>query len=263
MESSSDDEHVILVCKNPDSTETESGKEEIHLSATDILNRDLQTILRFPTIKIRARRSRLIEQSSYFRGLLCGSFSESCLGYTIVEWNVLPFMDILKYLYDCPLEITSDNFLSLYEGALYFGVDSLLLGCKMWFSDVSSPKGSQPIQMQMEDIILIWKFGLEHESDFMLELCTSYLARNFMWASHSTLFEKIPYNMLLSSIEHPHLTVDSEMHLSDALLHWLECNFENMETLGRAEYNCDRLLKQIRVGLLPLWFAAGKRNSIF
>ncbi|XP_028782342.1 BTB/POZ domain-containing protein FBL11 isoform X2 [Neltuma alba] len=263
MESSSDDEHVILVFKNPDSIETETEEEEILVSTTDILNWDLQTILRFPTLKIRALRSRLIQQCSYFRGLFRGSFSESCLGSTIVEWNVLSFLDILKYLYGFPLEITSDNFLSLYEGALYFGVDSLLSKCKIWLSDVSSSKGSQPVQMQMEDIILIWKFGLEHESDFMMELCTSYLARNFMWAIHSTLFENIPYNMLLSSIEHPHLTVDSEMHLSDALLRWLECNSKNMETLGRKEYNCYRMLKKIRVGLLPLWFAAGKRNSSF
>ncbi|KAK4281625.1 hypothetical protein QN277_013094 [Acacia crassicarpa] len=262
MGSTSDDDHVILICKNTDSTETETEMEEIHVSTTDILNWDLQTMLRFPTIKIRARRSRLIEQCSYFRGLFSGSFSESCLGSITVEWNVPLFMDILKHLYDCPLEITSDNFLSLYEGALYFGVDSLLLKCKIWFSDVSSSKGSQPLQMQMEDIILIWKFGLEHESDFLMELCTSYLARNFMGASHSTLFEKVPYNMLLSSIEHPHLTVDSEMHLCDALLRWLENNFKSMETSGRGDYNCDRMLKQIRIGLLPLFFAAGKRNTL-
>ncbi|KAF7818760.1 BTB/POZ domain-containing protein FBL11 [Senna tora] len=293
MASGSDhDEHVILICKNPDPITTEVGKEEILVSTTDILSWDLPEILSFHTVKVQAHRSRLIEQSSYFRGLLSGSFSESCLGSTIVEWNVQAFMYILKHLYGCPLDITWDSFLSLYEvnvfyiyafiiplqftpttvvgseknchvvgGALYFGVDALLLKCKTWFSEVSSSKGSHSKQMQMEDLILIWKFGLQHASDFILELCTGYLARNFMWALHSSIFGKIPYNMLVSSIEHPDLTVDSEMHLSDALFCWLESNMENLEFLSKTEDDCHRILKQIRVGLWPLWFAAGKRNS--
>lgn len=72
--SSSDDEHVTLVCKNPHSIETETENKEIHLSTDHILHWDLHAILPSPTIKIRALRSTLIHQSSYFRGLFRGSF---------------------------------------------------------------------------------------------------------------------------------------------------------------------------------------------
>lgn len=52
------------------------------------------------------------------------------------------------------------------QGALYFGVESLLLKCEMWFSEVSSSKGFQSTQIEMEDLIQIWKFGLEHGKQF-------------------------------------------------------------------------------------------------
>ncbi|KAK7244939.1 hypothetical protein RIF29_39768 [Crotalaria pallida] len=271
MESSSasvsnDDEHVILVCTNPNPVPTEAetpNEETLLLSTADILTWDLPTILSFPTIKVLTHRDRLVEHSSYFRGLLKGSFSESCLDSIAIQWNLHEFIQILKHIYGCPLDITSDTFLPLYEAALYFGVETLLLKCKMWFSEVFSPKGFQTTQIQIEDLIEIWKFGLEHATDFILDSCMGYLARNFMWAMHSKFFGKIPYDMLLSSMKHPHLTVDSEMHLADALLLWLGSNMENLESPSEAEAedSCNGILKHIRLGLLPLWFAAGKRNS--
>ncbi|CAL5194201.1 unnamed protein product [Lathyrus oleraceus] len=262
---SDDDDQVILVCTNPNDPiqTTQIINQEILLSTTDILCSDLTSFLTFRTIKIQAHRNRLIEQSLYFRGLLSGSFRESCLGSITINWNLSVFMQILKHMCGFPLDITTENILPLYEGALYFGVETLLLKCETWFSEVFSPKGFRLMQIQMEDLIQIWKFSLDHASDFILHLCISYLARNFMWAKQNNLFGKIPYNLLLSSVKHPHLTVDSEMHLSDALLLWLESNMENLERLSEAEDNYNGILKQIRVDLLPLWFAAGKRNSFY
>jgi hypothetical protein len=95
-----------------------------------------------------------------------------------------------------------------------------------------------------------------------------------MWAKQSNFFGEVPYNLLLSSVKHPHLTVDrlfmkwlhlircillcmfkdfnliiyylhSEMHISDALLLWLESNMENLETRSEAEDNCNGILKQV------------------
>ena len=48
-------------------------------------------------------------------------------------------------------------------------------------------------------------------TEFLLLLLIFFLSVVFplqMWASHSTLFEKLPHDMLLSSMVHPHLTVD-------------------------------------------------------
>ncbi|KAL5060205.1 hypothetical protein RYX36_031809, partial [Vicia faba] len=176
-----DDDKVILVCTNPNQPiqTTHITNQEILLSTTDILGSDLTPFLTFHTIKIHAHRNRLIEQSLYFRGLLSGSFSESCLSFITINWNLNVFMQILQHMYGFPLDITTENILPLYEGALYFGVETLLLKCETWFSEVFSPKGFQLMEIQMEDLIQIWKFSLDHASDFILHLCIGYLARNF------------------------------------------------------------------------------------
>ncbi|KAK7844396.1 btb/poz domain-containing protein fbl11 [Quercus suber] len=261
MESSSDDDFVILTCTNPNPIEAEAEseskhKKEILISTTDILSWDLHTILCSQTLQIHANRNRpvssllfstvwfsgkLIEQSSYFRGLLRGSFSESCLDCISIQWSLETFVDVLKCIYGCPLHITPNNFIPLFEGALYFGVEMLLLKCKTWFSE-----------MYLEFIAA---------NDFLPELCASFLARNFMWAMSSKLFGDVPYHLLLSCIEHPHLTVDSEMHLSDALLVWVDANAKQLENFILTSKDCHDIFRQIRVSLLPLWFAAGKRRS--
>lgn len=123
---------------------------------------------------------RLIEQSSYFQGLLGGSFSESSSDYISIQWNLETFIDILKCIYGCPLEVTSDNFLALFEGALYFGVERLILECRTWFSDVCFSKDNELHQIHLEDLIHIWNFGLEHANDFVPQFCARYLARNFV-----------------------------------------------------------------------------------
>ncbi|GAU16055.1 hypothetical protein TSUD_339260 [Trifolium subterraneum] len=202
---SDDDDEVILVCTNLDRHPIQTT-QEILLSTTDIIVSDLSTFLNFHTIKIQTHRNRLIEQSMYFRGLLGGSFSESGLGSITINWNLPVFVQILKHMCGCPLDITTENVLSLYEGALYFGVETLLLKCETWFSA--------------------------------------------MWAKQNICFGKIPYNLLLSSVEHPHLTIDSEMHLSDALLLWLESNMENLERQSKTEDNYIGILKQVRLRLI-------------
>ncbi|KAF5750489.1 BTB/POZ domain-containing protein FBL11 [Tripterygium wilfordii] len=207
---------------------------------------------------MQAHRKRLIERSSYFRGLLCGSFSESCLDCISIQWNLETFINVMKSIYSFPLDITSQNFIHLLEGALYFGVESLVLKCRTWFSLISSSKGPAVL---LDDLINIWNFGLEHAIDFVPELCASYLARNFMWAMSSTFFGDIPYSLLILCIKHPHLTVDSEMRLADAIFVWLENNTEQSESLSKNKELSVDLLKQIRISLLPLWFVAGKKNS--
>lgn len=47
-----------------------------------------------------------------------------------------------------------------FQGALYFGVEMLLTRCKTWFSNVASSE--VPPQIQLDDMIYIWSFGLEH-----------------------------------------------------------------------------------------------------
>lgn len=63
MESSSDDDFVILACTNPNPIEAEAESESKHnkdilISTTDILSWDLHTILRYQTLQIHANRNR-------------------------------------------------------------------------------------------------------------------------------------------------------------------------------------------------------------
>ncbi|XP_024188680.1 BTB/POZ domain-containing protein FBL11 isoform X2 [Rosa chinensis] len=262
MASSSDDDFITVVCTNPKAvttTTTAAAEREVLISVSDIQSWDLPAILYCQTLKVKAHRNRLIQHSSYFHGLLSGSFSESGLDCIAIEWNLETFVDVLNCIYGCPLDVTFDNFLPLIEGALYFGVEMLLTKCKTWFSEVASSE--VPPQMQLDDLIYIWSFGLEHACDFLPELCASYLARNFMWAISVNCFVDIPYELLLSCVKNINLTVDSEMHLADALLIWLDANTARMEGLNVNGGDCTGILKQIRTTVLPLWFAAEKRSS--
>ncbi|KAJ8754075.1 hypothetical protein K2173_001973 [Erythroxylum novogranatense] len=256
MASSIDHDLVILSCAN--SNPTEHG--ETLISITDIQSWDLSTILKYQKLKIQAHRSRLVEQSTYFHGLLSGSFSESNLECVSIQWNLENFVTVLKSMYDCTVDITSSNFLSLFETALYFGTERLIQSCKNWFSEVSSFSAPYLLEVPLDDLINIWKFGVEHAIDSIPELCVSYLARNFMWALSSKFFKDIPYNLLLCSIKDPHLTVTSEMHLSEGLLFWIHANTKQSQDLTDIEDGFGDVLKQIRISLLPLWFAAGKRR---
>uniref|UniRef100_A0A2P2LXC5 BTB/POZ domain-containing protein FBL11 n=2 Tax=Rhizophora mucronata TaxID=61149 RepID=A0A2P2LXC5_RHIMU len=241
MASSYDNDFVILSCANPSPIEY----KEILISTADIHGWDLPTNLRYQTLKIKALRSRLVEQSSYFHGLLSGSFSESNLETVSVQWNLETFLNVLNFLYGHTLDVTSKNFLLLFEAALYFGIETLLLKCKSWFSEVSSSTGPQLPEIQLDDLIHIWNFGIQHANDFVPELCASYLARNFMWAMSNKFFRDIPYDLLLNCIKHPHLTIYSEMYLCEALLFWLDSSSKEFEPVSKFLDDRIDILKQV------------------
>ncbi|CAL1373049.1 unnamed protein product [Linum trigynum] len=257
MDSSSDDEFVLLRWSNPKSTESLDGHREIIISAADIDSWDSPALVRYATVKIRAQRSRLVESCSYFRGLLGGSFRESNLNGVSIEWSLEPFVSVLKCVYcsSCSVDVMPRNFLSLLEAAMYFGEETLLLKCKNWISE------AELLEVQLDDLIEFWKFGLEHAIDFLSEVSVGYLARKFELMRSSKSFGDVPYALLLSCIKHPDLTIDSEKHLADALLHWVGCNVEPLGSSSKGQNVCSEVLKEIRVCLLPLPFAAGKRRS--
>ncbi|KZV26458.1 hypothetical protein F511_35675 [Dorcoceras hygrometricum] len=232
---------ATLVCTEMKQFE---NHDEIVISTEDIHNWDLPSILSHAVVKIRVDRKRLIEESSYFRGLLLGRFCESGLDYVAINWNPETFISVLRFMFGFHLDVTSDDFVTLHEAALYFGIETLLLKCRIWLDELTSYKGSQSPQLHLDGLIHIWNYGLEHEvdyvaaNDFILQLCTSYLARNFMWALSFKSFTDIPPELLHSCIKHSDFTLDSEKHLFDAILLWLTA---------------------IRSNLLPLWFAARMR----
>ncbi|GMN61785.1 hypothetical protein TIFTF001_030866 [Ficus carica] len=132
---------------------------------------------------------------------------------------------------------------------LQSGVKILLENCKTWFSDAASSAMSPLIPL--DDLISIWNFGIKHDIDFLPELCESYLAKNFMWAVSCKSFVDVPYSLLLGCIKHQHLTIESEVHLSDALLIWLDANTGDSEGLSTSDNYYGSILEQLHcLGIL-------------
>ncbi|XP_019245810.1 PREDICTED: BTB/POZ domain-containing protein FBL11 isoform X2 [Nicotiana attenuata] len=101
--------------------------------------------------------------------------------------------------------------------------------------------------------------GYHAATDFIPQLIDC-LARNFIWMTSCDSFHNVPFELLLSCVKHPCLTVDSEKHLCDAILLWLAANtipYDLLNSTGDAHLE---ILTEIRTSLLPLPFAAGKRR---
>ncbi|OEL14832.1 BTB/POZ domain-containing protein FBL11 [Dichanthelium oligosanthes] len=227
-----------------------------------------------PTVAVRADRHRqaLIESSSYFRALLGGSFSESGREHVQVGCNLEAAVQVLRYLFE-PSEsftITHHNFLLLLEGALFLAVESLLVECERWFRTMCSQTYATLVPLDF--ITEVWDFAQEHGVTFVQDICPAYLAQNFVGticciAAHVISrrpFDKIPYDLLCSTIECPHLTVDSEKQLCEAILYWVS---ENMKPFERANPNSVDghlfLLSKVKICLLPLEFATGTKRHWF
>ncbi|RZC82264.1 hypothetical protein C5167_045049 [Papaver somniferum] len=255
---------VILELRNSYLTESEIDPKEISISTSEISTWTIHSVLSSEIVRIQSERSRLIRESSYFRGLLTGNFSESSQDCVSVEWNVETFIDVLKHIYGCFLDITANNFILLLEAAIFFGVDALLLECKTWLTKETTTKWLPSMQMDLEFVINSWNFGSDHAIDFIPELCAGYLARNFMWIISSSSFVNVPYKLLYHCVEHPHLTVDSEKCLAEAILVWIDSNNVLWQCSDRnTKYDCLEILQKVRLTLLPLDFAAGKRRNLY
>ncbi|KAM0849488.1 hypothetical protein ACQ4PT_053708 [Festuca glaucescens] len=243
-----------------------------------------------PTVAVRADRSRLIESSSYFRALLGGSFrsapsaseprelrirpisrgseldssggcSESGSGYVQISCNLEATVQVLRYLFEPPA-ITHENFLPLLEGALFLAVENLLVDCERWFRNMGCQSSSMLVPLDF--IIEVWYFAQTHGVTFVQDACPGYLAQNFVQVISSRSFARIPYDLLCSTMEFPHLTVDSEKQLCEAILFWLSASIRPYEQLVPNSADSQLfLLSKVRVCLLPLGFAAGiKRNWV-
>ncbi|KAJ0259689.1 BTB/POZ domain-containing protein FBL11 [Hirschfeldia incana] len=259
------DDFVILVVDNnqPQEEEDESSspRQVISISASDVSSWDFSEILCYRRVQVRAHRTRLIQESSYFHGLLSGSFSESGRDHISVEWNTETFLILMRCIYDCAVHVTCTSFLPLFDAALYFGVERLLSKCKTWFSMFASSNDPASPILELSDLVQMWSFCLERDVDFVPDLCSAYLAKNLMLVKSDQYFGNVPYELLMCCIKHPHLTVHSEMHLADALLVWLDSNKRMLDLSETSKDDIVNLMEQVRFSLLPLWFIAERRKS--
>ncbi|URE49021.1 BTB POZ domain-containing protein [Musa troglodytarum] len=240
-----DGDDVVLELIDPSAVQNELRPEKVtSISTSGVESWNLGLLLQSPSVKVRANRNRqvvftdqLVEQSAYFRGLLCGSFSESSLAHVSIQWNLEALVHVLQFIHGFQLHITSNNFLLILEAALYFGVERLLLECESWFQRMTLAEGQQ---IPMDTVIEAWNFGLEQGVGFVPELCKGYLARNFVAASRC--------------IDKP-----CERHLCEALLIWLSNNRRSSQC--SSDDSKFDILRKVRIALLPLEFAAGLRRD--
>ncbi|XP_008674484.1 BTB/POZ domain-containing protein FBL11 isoform X3 [Zea mays] len=151
----------------------------------------------------------------------------------------------------------------IIQGALFLAVESLLVECQRWFGTIASQTSAMSVPLDF--IIEVWYFAEEHGVTFVQDICQKFLAQNFAHAISGRSFNKIPYDLLCSAIKCPHLTVDSEKQLCEAILYWVS---ENMKACEQSNPNSVDghlfiLSKQVKICLLPLGFAAGTMRHWF
>ena len=67
-------------------------------------------------------------------------------------------------------ESTYDSVIPILQAALYFGVDRLVLECKTWFCDIMCKQGLSSEELELDDFVQLWDFGLEHGMPFSSNL---------------------------------------------------------------------------------------------
>lgn len=81
------------------------------------------------------------------------------------------------------------NFCTTFQAALYFGVEMLLVQLNSWLSEVSLSEDPGLFQIQLEDMIHIWDFGLEH-GKYLLCICRLLeINRDAYYVSHCISFD--------------------------------------------------------------------------
>ncbi|TVU37009.1 hypothetical protein EJB05_18972, partial [Eragrostis curvula] len=167
------------------------------------------------------------------------------------------------------IAVRADRHRQARAGAMFLAVENLLMECEKWFSTMSSQTSSQLVPLDF--IIEVWYFAQEHGVTFVQDICPGYLAQNFVQVISRKSFNKIPYDLLCSTIECPHLTVDSmkendeltlssEKQLCEALLCWVSENVKPREQPCQNTIDGQLcLLNKVKIWLLPLEFAAGTK----
>ncbi|XP_078434400.1 ubiquitin-protein ligase isoform X2 [Wolffia australiana] len=253
-----EDDSVVLVLTASDGEEEDV---EMTLSTSEIDDWDLSRVLRFAAVRVRTSRSRLVERSSYFRGLFGGCFSESASCQTCIRCDIKTAISVLRCIFGYQVDIGPENYLHLLKAALFFGVDDLLSECKAWLKRATSTNPVDGPQISLENMIEIWSYSSEHGVRFVSEMCCAYLARNFMWTLTLSSFADIPYGFLCSCLEHPDLTVHSEKELCEAVVDWIESNRNLSESSSDSEGDDINILKKVRTFLLPVGFLASKSKN--
>jgi hypothetical protein len=146
----------------------------------------------------------------------------------------------------------------LLEVALFFGVEILVMECKSWCVQTLSSKKMKISGGLLRQLIEICNFVADNGLHIILDLYTDFFALNFGGIMHCDSFTELPHALLKACISHPLLTIDSERHLCEALLNWLENNFQCSKFSSKVGENSFDILEKVRIGLLPLEFILGQ-----
>lgn len=159
-EDENDDVFVLINCLHPTFNQ-DYDDDEITISTSDVCTWNISSILKHNNriIKLKAHRYRLMQHSSYFNALLAPRYFSDPDVEVLVQWDQPTFLSLVASLFGAPLDVTSENFLSLFKGALYFGMETALLKCRTWLTEAVS--ASRTPLVQLNDLFSIWEFGSE------------------------------------------------------------------------------------------------------
>ncbi|XP_024398316.1 BTB/POZ domain-containing protein FBL11 isoform X3 [Physcomitrium patens] len=202
-------------------------------------------------IRIRVDKELLSQHSTYFKGYL--NFSERNCESLNVNWSLPIFCDLLRCIHGFEPCLSSSMIASLIEGAIYFGVEDVITKCKAWVaSDTFCVKWKIEDDL-VSELLSIWLSATVNGVKSIEQLCIKSLAVNFAQAMRQESFVTLPLSLLEASIDHPQLTIKSEMDLCKALLLWYESQKRNSRN-GAVVDDPILLFKKIQLNLLPIDF---------
>ncbi|KAG0615275.1 hypothetical protein M758_5G028200 [Ceratodon purpureus] len=246
---------VLLVISQVGCDESGAGRLTMVVDGREMGSEEWRSLVaeaeNFDVISVRVDRERLLEHSTYFRSL--ENFSEFNRERLNVNWDPPIFCILLQCMHGFQSSFSSCVIARLIQAADYFGVDEAITRCKNWVDSEMCNVRCGTEDDFLSDLLSIWSTATEIGEKYVGELCVKSLAINFARAMVKESFITLPLSLLEASIDHPKLTIKSEMDLCNALLLWYE-NQELSSSKTAALENPIHLFKKIQLDLLPFDF---------
>ncbi|CAM6032829.1 unnamed protein product [Sphagnum compactum] len=208
----------------------------------------------------RVHKELLVKQSTYFRSIF-SNFREAGYERITVKWDTPTIFMLLQCMHGFNLSLSSSMVAPLLQGAVFFGVESAISACEDWVASMFHTGSNQSNDNILVCLPSIWTTASDTGVTSIMEHCAKGLAINFAEAVLWEGFVDIPFLLLWACVDHPELTVHSEMQLCNALLRWYENQTEELrlaELTKHLREGYTSIFKKIQLSLLPIEFILGR-----
>ncbi|KAH9557129.1 hypothetical protein CY35_07G068900 [Sphagnum magellanicum] len=186
----------------------------------------------------RVNKELLVKQSTYFRSIF-SNFREAGYERIMVKWDTPTIFMLLQCMHGFNLSLSSSMVAPLLQGAVFFGVESAISACEDWVASMFHTGSNQSNDNTLVCLPSIWTTASDTGVTSIMEHCAKGLAINFAEAVLWEGFVDIPFLLLWACVDHPELTVHSEMQLCNALLRWYENQTEELRLAELTKHLCE------------------------